>query len=191
MLAIKNIKELIKTILYALILLGLLQILISNYQVEGPSMEPNLIEAERIFVNRLVYHRIDLENLSKFLPFYESVGYSSLFGEPNRGDIIVFKYPPDPNKMFVNRVIGVSGDVIQIDNGIVYLNNEKLLETYLTNSYSGRSIGPIVVENDTFFVLGDNRAESNDSRNGWFVPYDNVIGKACVLYWPLNKLSSI
>ena len=93
--------------------------------------------------------------------------------------------------MFVKRVIGVSGDVIQIDNGIVYLNNEKLLETYLTNSYSGRSIGPIVVENDTFFVLGDNRAESNDSRNGWFVPYDNVIGKAWVLYWPLNKLSSI
>ena len=74
MLAIKNIKELIKTILYALILLGLLQILISNYQVEGPSMEPNLIEAERIFVNRLVYHRIDLENLSKFLPFYETQG---------------------------------------------------------------------------------------------------------------------
>ena len=85
----------------------------------------------------------------------------------------------------------VPGDIIQIDNGIVYLNNEKLLETYLTNSYSGRSIGPIVVENDTFFVLGDNRAESNDSRNGWFVPYDNVIGKAWVLYWPLNKLSSI
>ena len=90
MLAIKNIKELIKTILYALILLGLLQILISNYQVEGPSMETNLIAAERIFVNRLVYHRIDLENLSKFLPFYQSNGYSSLIGEPNRGDIIIW-----------------------------------------------------------------------------------------------------
>ena len=80
MIAIKNIKELIKTILYTLVLIGVLQILVSNYQVEGPSMEPNLIESERIFVNRLVYHRIDLENLSKFLPFYQSNGYSSLVG---------------------------------------------------------------------------------------------------------------
>tara|TARA_Y100000814_G_scaffold111692_1_gene79070 strand:+ start:4530 stop:5105 length:576 start_codon:yes stop_codon:yes gene_type:complete len=191
LIAIKNIKELIKTILYTLVLIGVLQILVSNYQVEGPSMEPNLIESERIFVNRLVYHRIDLENLSKFLPFYQSNGYSSLVGEPNRGDIIIFKYPPDPNKMFVKRVIGVPGDVVQIDNGIVYLNNEKLLETYLTNSYSGSSIGPIIIENDSFFVLGDNRAESNDSRNGWLVPYNNIVGKAWVLYWPLNKLSSI
>jgi len=189
--AIKNFKELIKTILYALILLGLLQILVKNFEVEGPSMEPALFQSERIFVNQLMYHRIDLENLSKFVPFYKSNGYSSPFGTPNRGDIIIFEYPPDPSKMFVKRVIGVPGDIIQIDNGIVYLNNEKLLEPYLTNSYSGQSIGPITVENNTFFVLGDNRSESNDSRNGWLVPYENVLGKAWILYWPINKLSLI
>lgn len=191
MVAIKNFKELIKTILYALILLGLLQILVKNFEVEGPSMEPALFQSERIFVNQLMYHRIDLENLSKFVPFYKSNGYSSPFGTPNRGDIIIFEYPPDPSKMFVKRVIGVPGDIIQIDNGIVYLNNEKLLEPYLTNSYSGQSIGPITVENNTFFVLGDNRSESNDSRNGWLVPYENVLGKAWILYWPINKLSLI
>lgn len=191
MVAIKNFKELIKTILYALILLGLLQILVKNFEVEGPSMEPTLIQSERIFVNQLMYHRIDLENLSRFVPFYRSNGYSSPFGTPNRGDIIIFEYPPDPSKMFVKRVIGLPGDIIQIDNGIVYLNNEKLLEPYLTNSYSGQSIGPITVENNTFFVLGDNRAESNDSRNGWLVPYENILGKAWILYWPINKLSLI
>tara|TARA_Y100000996_G_C22521553_1_gene642688 strand:- start:164 stop:739 length:576 start_codon:yes stop_codon:yes gene_type:complete len=189
--AIKNFKELIKTILYALILLGLLQILVKNFEVEGPSMEPALFQSERIFVNQLMYHRIDLENLSRFVPFYKSNGYSSPFGTPNRGDIIIFEYPPDPSKMFVKRVIGVPGDIIQIDNGVVYLNNEKLLEPYLTNSYSGQSIGPITVENNTFFVLGDNRSESNDSRNGWLVPYENILGKAWILYWPINKLSLI
>ncbi len=191
MVAIKNFKELIKTILYALILLGLLQILVKNFEVEGPSMEPALFQSERIFVNQLMYHRIDLENLSRFVPFYKSNGYSSPFGTPNRGDIIIFEYPPDPSKMFVKRVIGVPGDIIQIDNGVVYLNNEKLLEPYLTNSYSGQSIGPITVENNTFFVLGDNRSESNDSRNGWLVPYENILGKAWILYWPINKLSLI
>ena len=191
MVAIKNFKELIKTILYALILLGLLQILVKNFEVEGPSMEPALFQSERIFVNQLMYHRIDLENLSRFVPFYKSNGYSSPFGTPNRGDIIIFEYPPDPSKMFVKRVIGVPGDIIQIDNGAVYLNNEKLLEPYLTNSYSGQSIGPITVENNTFFVLGDNRSESNDSRNGWLVPYENILGKAWILYWPINKLSLI
>ena len=191
MVAIKNFKELIKTILYALILLGLLQILVKNFEVEGPSMEPALFQSERIFVNQLMYHRIDLENLSRFVPFFRSNGYSSPFGTPNRGDIIIFEYPPDPSKMFVKRVIGVPGDIIQIDNGVVYLNNEKLLEPYLTNSYSGQSIGPITVENNTFFVLGDNRSESNDSRNGWLVPYENILGKAWILYWPINKLSLI
>ena len=191
MVAIKNFKELIKTILYALILLGLLQILVKNFEVEGPSMEPALFQSERIFVNQLMYHRIDLENLSRFVPFYKSNGYSSPFGTPNRGDIIIFEYPPDPSKMFVKRVIGVPGDIIQIDNGVVYLNNEKLLEPYLTNSYSGQSIGTITVENNTFFVLGDNRSESNDSRNGWLVPYENILGKAWILYWPINKLSLI
>ncbi|MFL2627752.1 MAG: signal peptidase I [Dehalococcoidia bacterium] len=191
MVAIKNFKELIKTILYALILLGLLQILVKNFEVEGPSMEPTLIQSERIFVNQLMYHRIDLENLSRFVPFFRSNGYSSPFGTPNRGDIIIFEYPPDPSKMFVKRVIGLPGDIIEIDNGIVYLNNEKLLEPYLTNSYSGQPIGPITVENNTFFVLGDNRAESNDSRNGWLVPYENILGKAWILYWPINKLSLI
>ena len=154
-------------------------------------MEPTLIQSERIFVNQLMYHRIDLENLSRFVPFYRSNGYSSPFGTPNRGDIIIFEYPPDPSKMFVKRVIGLPGDIIQIDNGIVYLNNERLLEPYLTNSYSGQSIDPITVENNTFFVLGDNRAESNDSRNGWLVPYENILGKAWILYWPINKLSLI
>ena len=125
MVAIKNFKELIKTILYALILLGLLQILVKNFEVEGPSMEPALFQSERIFVNQLMYHRIDLENLSRFVPFYRSNGYSSPFGTPNRGDIIIFEYPPDPSKMFVKRVIGLPGDIIQINNGIVYLNNEK------------------------------------------------------------------
>tara|TARA_B100000676_G_scaffold311801_1_gene383121 strand:+ start:2396 stop:2971 length:576 start_codon:yes stop_codon:yes gene_type:complete len=191
LLTIKNIKELLRTVLYALILVALLQILVSNYEVEGPSMEPNLIQSERIFVNRLIYYRIDLNNLSRFLPYYQSEGHKSLFGKPERGDIIIFKYPPDPNKMFVKRVIGIPGDVVEIVNGNVYLNNEKLTEKYLTNSYSGKSIGPTTIENGFFFVLGDNRAESNDSRNGWLVPYDSIIGKAWILYWPINKLSLI
>lgn len=191
MYSIKNIKELIKTILYALILLSILQVFIQNYQVEGPSMEPNLTETERIFVNRLIYHRVDLDNLSKYLPFFESSGYKKIIKKPNRGDIIVFRYPNNPKKMFVKRVIGISGDEIKIVDGYVYLNGGKLPELYLSNSYSGANIAPKVIGKDLFFVLGDNRAESNDSRNGWLVPYENIQGKAWILYWPLNKLSII
>src|SRR5689334_8249223 len=113
-------------------------------KVEGTSMMPSLEDQERIFVNKFVYR---LERIQ-------------------RGDIVVFRYPRDPSKSFIKRVIGVAGDHIRIESGQVYVNSEALDEEYVPNVFSDqRSYPDVVVPDDCYFVLGDHRSMSNDSRD--------------------------
>ncbi|MGA6984462.1 MAG: signal peptidase I [Terriglobales bacterium] len=148
-------------------------IIIFLYQpvkVEGTSMMPGLEDQERIFVNKFVYRWEPIE----------------------RGDIIVFRYPRDTSKSYIKRVIGTAGDRIRIENGQVYVNGQAIDEEYVPSDYAdARSYGEIVVPRDSFFVLGDHRTMSNDSRDFGTVNERFVYGKAVFGYWPMDKLGRL
>jgi signal peptidase I len=148
-------------------------IIIFLYQpvkVEGTSMMPSLDDQERIFVNKFVYR---LESIQ-------------------RGDIVVFRYPRDPSKSFIKRVIGLSGDRIRIDAGQVYVNGNPIDESYVPNAYSDdRSYKTMVVPPNCYFVLGDHRSLSNDSRDFGSVNSRFIYGKAVFGYWPMDKLGRL
>jgi signal peptidase I len=145
-------------------------IIIFVYQpvkVEGGSMEPGLEDQERIFINKLVYRLESIE----------------------RGDIIVFRYPRDTHKSFIKRVIGLPGDRIHIAYGHVFVNGNQLPEPYVPSDYlDARSFAEIVVPNNAYFVLGDHRSMSNDSRDFGPVMRGYIYGKAVFGYWPMEKL---
>jgi len=138
-------------------------------KVEGTSMMPTLVNDERIFINKFTYH------------------YG--LGEIHRGDMVVFWYPLDTTKSYIKRIIGVPGDTVRIDEGEVYLNGRKLAEGYVPDLFRDRnSWGPRQVPPDDYFVLGDHRNSSNDSRTWGFVDRKYIYGKAVFVYWPLDKL---
>ena len=141
-------------------------------KVEGTSMLPRLHDGERIFVNKLVYYN---------LPRIE------------RGDIVVFWYPDDPEKSYIKRVIGLPGEVVEVRDGRILVNNRELAEPYLDPrlNVARRDIAPVVVKPHYYFVMGDNRDNSFDSREWGLVPEKYVYGKALFRYWPLAEMSVI
>jgi signal peptidase I len=148
-------------------------IIIFLYQpvkVEGVSMMPGLEDQERIFVNKFVYR-------------WEPI---------QRGDIIVFRYPRDTSKSYIKRVIGVAGDRVHIVKGQVYVNGEALDEDYVPSDYAdGRSYPELFVPRNSYFVLGDHRTMSSDSREFGPVNDRYIYGKAVFGYWPMEKLGRL
>ncbi len=139
-------------------------------KVEGTSMMPSLDDQERIFVNKFVYRLEPIE----------------------RGDIVVFRYPRDPAKSFIKRVIAVAGDHVRIDDGQVYVNGKALDEDYVSSAYADqRSLREIVVPANSYFVLGDHRSMSNDSRDFGPVGASFIYGKAVFGYWPMDKMGRV
>src|SRR6266536_1248400 len=139
-------------------------------KVEGISMMPSLNDQERIFINKFVYRIEPIQ----------------------RGDIVVFRYPLDPQKSFIKRVIGLAGDHVRIADGSVYVNSKMVVEGYVPGAYQDRRALPeIVVPPDAYFVLGDHRSLSNDSRE--FCPVDSsyIYGKAVFGYWPFEKVGRV
>ena len=117
--------------------------------------------------------------------------------EPKRGDVIVFIYPENPKKDFIKRLVAFPGESVEIKDGTVYINNQPLLDPVFNRIYYynrgefAREGEKLVVPEGNFFVLGDNSASSKDSRYWGFVPWDNVLGRAEVIYWPLNRIRVI
>jgi signal peptidase I len=148
-------------------------IIIFLYQpvkVEGTSMMPSLDDQERIFVNKFVYR---LEPIQ-------------------RGDIVVFRYPRDPSKSYIKRVIGLAGDHIRIVAGQVLVNNRPLEEDYVPSEYDDlRTYGEVTVPANSYYVLGDHRTMSNDSRDFGPVNQAYIYGKAVFGYWPMDKLGRL
>ncbi len=139
-------------------------------RVEGTSMMPGLTDQERIFINKFIYRWEPIE----------------------RGDVVVFRYPQDPTKSYIKRVIGIAGDRIRIDEGRVYVNGEQLFEPYVRPSYrDDRSFPETTVPADSFFVLGDHRNMSSDSRDFGSIPQESVYGKAVFVYYPFDKLGKL
>jgi signal peptidase I len=189
----KVVWELTQTLVLAALIFLLVRAVAQNFRVEGPSMEPGLHNGQYLLVNKAVYFKVNLGTLSKYIPFIDAEDGEEafLFHGPQRGDVIVFRYPKDPDRDFIKRVIGVPGDTVRIDeDGTVYVNGEAIEETYITDS-SPRALDEQVVPPESYFVLGDNRPNSSDSRNWGFVPEENIIGKAMLSYWPLSELGGV
>jgi signal peptidase I len=143
---------------------------IQPVKVEGTSMQPHLVDQERIFVNRFIYR----------------------FQEIRRGDIVVFWYPRDRSKSFIKRVLGVPGDAVEIRYGTVYVNGAKIYEPYLKPEFRDHnSFQKVVIPPGQYFVLGDHRCSSNDSRNWGFVDRHLIYGKAMFSYWPFSRVGPV
>lgn len=177
-------KALIRDVLFAALTAVLLVVfVIQPVKVEGTSMLPKLHDGERIFVNKFVYTCADWPSARL-----------SIGRQIQRGDVVVFWYPKDPNKSFIKRVIGLPGEVVRIDaDGKVYINGTLLDEPYLSAEYTNAPQKPLLrtVKQHKYFVMGDNRNASNDSRAWGQVPERYIYGKAWFRYWPLTGIGVV
>lgn len=157
-------KDVLEIVLISLILFVSINAVSARIRIESVSMQPTLYAGNFVVVNKVSYK----------------------FGQPHRGDIIVFRYPPDPAQdPYIKRVIGLPGESVQIKDDRVYINGVRISEPYLSlQTHHG---GEWTVPQDALFVMGDNRNNSSDSRSWGVVPIENVIGKAALVYWPPQK----
>jgi signal peptidase I len=170
--------EWIKALLIAAALVFLIRWLIfAPFIVEGPSMEPNFYTGERLIVNKVLYS----------------------FRKPQRGEVIVFHATKE--KDYIKRVIALPGETIRVDGDKVYVNNQLLDEPYLKEAldkakkegrpYNVRNFAEKTVPEGTIFVMGDNRSNSADSRDIGFIKYEQVVGRADLIFWPFNKIGLV
>jgi signal peptidase I len=165
------VREVIETIVLTVLMFLVIRFAVQNFNIEGHSMEPSLHDQELILVDKWTY----------------------IFRAPARGDVVVFVAPPQPSQDYIKRVIGLPGDVITIRNTTVIVDGVTLKETYVDpnndqqNMFDYKHISNMVIPANDYFVLGDNRDGSSDSRDWGFVPKQNIIGRAAVVYWPLQQ----
>jgi signal peptidase I len=182
--------ELTQTLVLAVLIFLAVRSMAQNFRVEGASMEPGLHNGQYLLVNKAVYFKLNLDTLDKFLPFIDPGDNPErfIFHGPQRGDVIVFEFPEDRSRDFIKRVIGVPGDTVKVENGVVSVNGKALEEDYVNHETRSNMDEKVVPPNE-YFVLGDNRGNSSDSRSWGFVPEENIIGRAMFTYWP--KLSGV
>lgn len=167
----EEIKDWVISIIIAIVLAFFIRhYIVELYMVEGPSMRPTLQNGERLVVNKFIYR----------------------FNKPEKGEVIVFRYPRDPSRDFIKRVIAIPGDTIEIKDGRVFVNGQLQNEPYILDKTRG-SYPLSKVPEGHVFVMGDNRNNSEDSRfkDVGFVSYELIKGKAIMIFWPLDHIKSL
>ncbi|CQR71432.1 Signal peptidase I T [Sporomusa ovata DSM 2662] len=167
----EEIKDWVISIIIAILLAFFIRyFIVELYMVEGPSMRPTLVDGERLVVNKFIYR----------------------FKTPERGEVLVFRYPRDPSRDFIKRVIAVAGDTVEIKDGRVFLNGQLLNEPYILERIKG-SYPVATVPQGHIYVMGDNRNNSEDSRfkDVGFVPLELIKGKAVTIFWPLDHIKTL
>lgn len=157
------IREIVETLLLTLFIFWIVNTATGRYRVQGHSMLPTLHEGEYLIINKLSY----------------------LIDEPRRGDIIVLHFPRDRSREYIKRVIGVPGDHIEVQEDTVTVNGVALSEPYINGAAAYRS-GTWIVPDGQYFVMGDNRNNSSDSRSWSFLPRQDIVGKAWLIYWKIE-----
>ncbi|WP_029521152.1 signal peptidase I [Persephonella sp. IF05-L8] len=215
----KTIKDAVKTIIFIVLVVSFIRVFFAQaFNIPSGSMKPTLLIGDFILVNKLVYGDWSIGIPFTGIDFYR---YKNRLAKPDRGDIIVFKYPENPKIDFIKRIIALPGDTVEVKNDIVYVNGKALLrkpdgyytapnekvKKYLectTRKYTGKEycytimelydgegkdFGPVKVPEGHYFVMGDNRDNSRDSRFWGFVPDDYLIGQAFVIYFSIDLKS--
>jgi len=155
-------RDVVVTVVVTVVIFILIQTTLQVSVIHGYCMEPNLHEGQRLVVNKAAY----------------------FFGQPEQGDIIVFHPPTNPEGVpYIKRIIGVAGETIEVKDGEVYVDGQTLDEPYIKEP-PAYTLHEEEIPKDSYFVLGDNRNNSNDSHNGWTVPRQNIIAKAWLSIWP-------
>lgn len=182
-------REWIESIVIAFILAMFIRtFFIQAFKIPSGSMRPTLIERDRLMVNKLRY--------GPKIPFSKDRRLPGMT-EPKRGDIIVFVYPEDPSRDFIKRLIGLEGETIEIRGGNIYVNDQIVENSsikdffYYNRGNYGKEGQKITVPQGHYFVLGDNSGSSSDGRFWGFVPHENVIGRAEIIYWPFSRMRFI
>jgi signal peptidase I len=182
------IREWVESIVIAFLLAMVIRaFIVQAFKIPSGSMRPTLLEGDLILVNKFIYGA-KVPFTDKRLPVLRDL---------KRGDVIVFIYPEDKSKDFIKRLVGLPGDVVEIRGGSIYINDQPAPESIFNQIYyynRGNLAGPgekITVPLDSYFVLGDNSATSKDSRYWGFVPKDNLLGQAMVVYWPPQRIKII
>ncbi|HEX4205317.1 MAG TPA: signal peptidase I [Ktedonobacteraceae bacterium] len=158
------VREIVEVLVLTVCIFLVIHFIIQSYHIDGVSMEPGLNSQELVVVNKTAY----------------------LFHQPQRGDVIVFHYPVDPRQDFIKRIIGLPGDTIQTNFSQVWVNGVKLNESAYISAPANLTAQKWTVPKNDYFVMGDNRPKSDDSRSWGFVPMNNIVGKTVVVYWPIS-----
>jgi signal peptidase I len=156
------------TLILAIVIFLILQATVQSFVIVEHCMEPEFYEGERLLVNKVVYY----------------------FTEPERGDVIILHPPLAINAIYIKRIIAIPGDSVEVKDGAVYVNGSELDEPYVRNPPS-YTFNMIVVPEDEYFVLGDNRNIANDSHKGWTLPRENIVGKAWLTFWPPSEFGFV
>ncbi len=179
-------REWIESIVVAVILALIIRsFVIQAFKIPTGSMRPTLLEGDLILVNKFIF--------GAKIPFTKSARLPAL-GQMKRGDIVVLIYPEDRKKDFIKRLIGLPGETIEIKNGSVLIDGKALQDPVFGNIFYynrgdfAREGMKITIPPGNYFMLGDNSASSKDSRYWGFVPKDNIVGKALVIYWPPRRM---
>jgi signal peptidase I len=184
--------ELVQAVLLTGVLMFGIHSLVQNFRVDGVSMMPAFEGGQVLLVNRAVYAHVENTPLGDILPTHAQGSAEYVFDGPQRGDIAVFRAPPQPDADYIKRIIGLPGDSVLVDNGVLTVDGTSVDEPYVQfrANYRFPTDGtPLVVPDGYYFVLGDNRPESFDSHAGWLVPVEDLIGRAWIRYWPPDALS--
>lgn len=182
------VREWTESIVIAFILAMIIRVfVVQAFKIPTGSMRTTLMEGDVILVNKFIYGaKIPFTNFR--LPALR---------QPKTGDVVVFIYPENPKKDFIKRLVASEGQTVEIKNGTIYINGQPLLEPVFSQKYYynrgayAQEGQKIVVPKDSYFMLGDNSQSSQDSRYWGFVPKDNIIGKALVIYWPPQRIRLI
>ena len=184
------IREIIETIILSLLLFIGIQFAVQTYQVEGASMYPTLAQGQYLLVNKVIYRHLSVGETVDISAHKggESQGSRIFpFQPPQHGEVVVFNAPDDPTRDFVKRVMGVPGDTVEIRNGRTYVNGKRLQEDYAELD-DFDEMEEFIVPANSYFVMGDNRRQSNDSRDWGPVPLEHIVGRAWVRYWPPHEI---
>lgn len=164
------VRELVETVVLSLVIFLLIRQVVQNYRIENHSMEPSFYEGQFVLVNKVAYW----------------------FGEPDRGDVVVFHNPRNTAEDYIKRVIGLPGDTVEVRDQAVWINGVRLDETFLHHAIvPGELGGPFRVEDGQLFVMGDNRPNSSDSRVFGPIERDLVVGQAWLRIWPLPQFGVV
>lgn len=169
-----------KTIIVSLVIVYLIRsFIVQPFYVRGASMTPTFEDGEYLIINEVGY---------ACMPF---TGTSYCIGKPERGDVIVFRYPLDPSDFFIKRIIGLPGDIVEIDNGKVFVNKAELDESYLPRDIFTYGKTITTLGESEYYVLGDNRPSSSDSRRWGKLPRGNIVGKVWLRGWPPGRIGIV